>query len=63
MRRLLMCARYRAACESLTFADFEYASAHDVEQKLWTAHLKVNAIFRQMHKMVRFDLARAKLLD
>jgi hypothetical protein len=44
---------YRAACESLTFADFEYASAHDVEQKLWTAHLKVNAIFRQMHKMLK----------
>jgi hypothetical protein len=60
---LLITARYRAACESLTFADFEYASAHEVEQTLWNAHLKVNAIFRQTHKMVRLDLARAKLLD
>jgi hypothetical protein len=44
--------RYRAACESLSVADFEYASAHEVEQKLWAAHLKVNAAFRQEHKLV-----------
>ena len=29
------------------------ASADEVEQKLWTAHLKVNTIFRQEHKIVR----------
>jgi hypothetical protein len=46
-------ARYRAACETLSVANFEYASAHDVEQKLWAAHLKVNTIFRQEHKIVR----------
>jgi hypothetical protein len=45
--------RYRAACESLSVADFEYASAHDTEQKLWAAHLKVNTAFRQEHKIVR----------
>ncbi|KAJ4346176.1 hypothetical protein N0V95_005640 [Ascochyta clinopodiicola] len=44
---------YRAACESLTFADFEHASATDVEQKLWAAHLKVNTIFRQEHKILK----------
>jgi hypothetical protein len=48
-----MPARYRAACESLTFANFERASANDVEQKLWTAHLKVNHIFRQEHKILK----------
>ncbi|KAF2622521.1 hypothetical protein BU25DRAFT_425688 [Macroventuria anomochaeta] len=46
-------ASYRAACESLTFANFEYASANDVEQKLWAAHLKVNTIFRQEHKILK----------
>ena len=53
IRQLLTLVRYRAACESLTFANFEYASANDVEQKLWAAHLKINAIFRQEHKIVR----------
>lgn len=50
---LLTPARYRAACESLTFAHFAHAAAHDVEQKLWAAHLRVNAVFRQEHKLVR----------
>ena len=53
LRQLLMSARYRTACESLTFSNFEHASANDVEQKLWAAHLKVNTIFRQEHKIVR----------
>ncbi|KAJ4373231.1 hypothetical protein N0V83_003524 [Neocucurbitaria cava] len=44
---------YRSACEALTFADFEYASAHETEQKLWTAHLKANTIFRQEHKILK----------
>lgn len=44
---------YRAACEALAFANFEYASTHDIEQKLWAAHLKVNAIFRQEHKILK----------
>ena len=44
---------YRAACESLSFANFEYASTHEVEQKLWAAHLKVNNVFRQEHKILK----------
>ncbi|KAF1364429.1 hypothetical protein EJ07DRAFT_99779 [Lizonia empirigonia] len=44
---------YRAACESLTFAHFAHAAAHDVEQKLWAAHLRVNAVFRQEHKLLK----------
>ncbi|CAO2652444.1 Nn.00g007270.m01.CDS01 [Neocucurbitaria sp. VM-36] len=44
---------YRIACETLAFANFEYASAHETEQKLWAAHLKVNAIFRQEHKILK----------
>jgi hypothetical protein len=44
--------RYRIACENLSVADFEYA-ARDTEQRLWTAHLKVNTAFRQEHKIVR----------
>jgi hypothetical protein len=51
-------SRYRAACESLSVANFAYASAHDIEQKLWTAHLKVNTAFRQEHKIVRHMLTR-----
>ena len=34
-------------------ADFEYATAHETEHKLWAAHLKVNTIFRHQHKHVR----------
>ncbi|KAH9870013.1 hypothetical protein J1614_006935 [Plenodomus biglobosus] len=49
----LLLQDYRAACESLIFANFEYATAHDVELKLWTAHLKVNTIFRQEHKLLK----------
>ncbi|KAH7407086.1 hypothetical protein DE146DRAFT_418768 [Phaeosphaeria sp. MPI-PUGE-AT-0046c] len=44
---------YRAACESLSAANFEYASAHETEQKLWAAHLKVNTAFRQEHKILK----------
>jgi hypothetical protein len=51
--RLLIFPRYRAACESLSVANFEYASARETEQKLWMAHLKVNTAFRQEHKIVR----------
>ncbi|KAF2849114.1 hypothetical protein T440DRAFT_508900 [Plenodomus tracheiphilus IPT5] len=49
----LVLQEYRTACESLIFANFEHASAHDVEAKLWTAHLKVNTIFRQEHKLLK----------
>ncbi|KAF1947488.1 hypothetical protein EJ02DRAFT_333926 [Clathrospora elynae] len=44
---------YRAACETLTFANFEYASAHETQIKLWNAHLKVNTIFRQEHRLLK----------
>ncbi|KAH6644557.1 hypothetical protein C7974DRAFT_408229 [Boeremia exigua] len=44
---------YRAACDALTFADFEHAAAADVEQKLWAAHLRVNTVFRQEHRILR----------
>ncbi|KAH7080828.1 hypothetical protein FB567DRAFT_551621 [Paraphoma chrysanthemicola] len=44
---------YRAACEALSFADFEYASANEIEQKLWSAHLKVNTAFRKEHKNLK----------
>ncbi|EDU43387.1 EST1-DNA-bind multi-domain protein [Pyrenophora tritici-repentis] len=44
---------YRAACEALIFSNFEYASAHELQTTLWNAHLKVNAIFRQEHKLLK----------
>ncbi|KAL5114336.1 hypothetical protein ACEQ8H_007773 [Pleosporales sp. CAS-2024a] len=44
---------YRAACEALSVANFEYASAHDIEQKLWAAHLQVNTAFRQEHRILK----------
>ncbi|KAF1914470.1 hypothetical protein BDU57DRAFT_578736 [Ampelomyces quisqualis] len=44
---------YRVACESLSIADVEHASAHETEQRLWTAHLKVNTAFRQEHKILK----------
>ncbi|KAF2024155.1 hypothetical protein EK21DRAFT_94330 [Setomelanomma holmii] len=44
---------YRTASETLIFADFAYATVHEVEQKLWAAHLKVNTAFRQEHKILK----------
>ena len=51
-RRLLILYRYRAACEALISTNFEYALAHELQTALWNAHLKVNATFRQEHKLV-----------
>lgn len=45
--------RYRDACDNLLFADFEFASAHQVEQQLWNAHLKVNGAFRKETRTLR----------
>jgi hypothetical protein len=45
--------RYRAACEALIFSNYEHASAHELQTTLWNAHLKVNTIFRQEHRLVR----------
>ncbi|KAF2827767.1 hypothetical protein CC86DRAFT_320117 [Ophiobolus disseminans] len=44
---------YRAACEGLSSADFEYAAAHQLEQKLWATHLKVNSAFRLEHRALK----------
>ncbi|KAF1835822.1 hypothetical protein BDW02DRAFT_494931 [Decorospora gaudefroyi] len=44
---------YRAACEALIFSNFEYASAHELQTALWNAHLKVNNIFRQGHRLLK----------
>ncbi|KAH7556008.1 hypothetical protein BM1_06534 [Bipolaris maydis] len=43
---------YRAACEAL-ICNFEYATAHELQTALWNAHLKVNAAFRQEHKLLK----------
>lgn len=39
--------RFRDACESVIFADFGYASTKGIELHLWSAHLKVNGVFRK----------------
>ena len=49
-------ARYRIACENVIFADFEAASANQVEPQLWAAHLKVNTVFRKENRSVRTPL-------
>jgi hypothetical protein len=53
MRTTTNIDRYRAACEALIFSNFKYASAHELQTTLWNAHLKVNTIFRQEHRLVR----------
>lgn len=45
-------ARYRIACENVIFADFETASANQIEPQLWSAHLKVNTVFRKENRSV-----------
>ncbi|KAF2437982.1 hypothetical protein P171DRAFT_177410 [Karstenula rhodostoma CBS 690.94] len=44
---------YRVACENVLFADFELASANQIEPQLWAAHLKVNTIFRKENRSER----------
>ncbi|KAF2123479.1 hypothetical protein P153DRAFT_303947 [Dothidotthia symphoricarpi CBS 119687] len=44
---------YRAACDALLLADFAHAAASDTELKLWAAHLRVNAVFRQEHRLLK----------
>jgi hypothetical protein len=47
------CCSYRQACENVLFADFEYASAHQIETQLWNAHLRVNTALRKENRTVR----------
>jgi hypothetical protein len=49
----LTCPRYRDLCVTILSADFEFASANGIENKLWTAHVKANAAFRGLLKNVR----------
>ncbi|KAL1598949.1 hypothetical protein SLS60_008094 [Paraconiothyrium brasiliense] len=44
---------YRVACENVLFADFQLASANQVEPQLWSAHLKVNTIFRKENRSLK----------
>ena len=46
-------ARYRVACENAIFADFESASADQMEPQLWAAHLKVNNVFRKENRSLK----------
>jgi hypothetical protein len=45
--------RYRTACEQVIFADFEYALAKDVQNRLWNTHARVNGNYRKELKYVR----------
>lgn len=38
---------FRTACQNAIFADFVIAHAHDVEGRLWDAHIKINNRFRR----------------
>ena len=38
--------RLRAACQDYIFIDFGAAAKKGIEQRLWAAHMKVNATFR-----------------
>lgn len=44
--------RYRASCESLILADFEFALDHEIEQKLWDAHVKINKRYQKVISLV-----------
>ena len=44
--------RYRFSCEKLVLNDFDYALDHEIEQKLWDAHVKVNKRYQKLLSMV-----------
>ncbi|KAF2715411.1 hypothetical protein K504DRAFT_469630 [Pleomassaria siparia CBS 279.74] len=44
---------YRAVCENIVAADFEYAITAGIETQLWAAHLKINASYRKQLRHLR----------
>lgn len=50
---LIQPARYRVTCENVIFADFELATANQIEPQLWSAHLKVNTVFRKENRSLK----------
>ena len=59
--------RYRMSCEGLILEDFEFAYNHEIEQKLWDAHVKINKRYQKMLNLVsqsyRYDVERFPYLD
>ncbi|KAL9014248.1 MAG: hypothetical protein Q9173_001090 [Seirophora scorigena] len=39
--------RYRTACQDVILGDFDLATAHNIEGKLWDVHVQVNGRFRK----------------
>lgn len=44
----LTCDRFRIACETTIFADFEYACVNKVEDSVWEAHSRINGRYRKV---------------
>ncbi|KAI9782270.1 MAG: hypothetical protein M1835_004068 [Candelina submexicana] len=53
-------SQYRSACENTIFQDFEFATNHNVESRLWDAHGKVNNQFRKALSCVSLLLGPAQ---
>lgn len=53
--------RFRQVCHDLVLCDILYAKTKAVETQLWTAHSRINALFRKQLAVVRvFALASAR---
>ncbi|KAF2197789.1 hypothetical protein GQ43DRAFT_190367 [Delitschia confertaspora ATCC 74209] len=44
---------FRGACENVIFSDFGFASAQNIEARLWGAHTHINTLFRKQLRQVR----------
>lgn len=52
-------SRYRLACVGILFQDLDFAEQNQVEAALWTSHILINNIYRQVIKSLPQEL-RAK---
>ncbi|KAL3476134.1 hypothetical protein BJX99DRAFT_228620 [Aspergillus californicus] len=50
----------RSACQNAVLQDFETSRSHDVEGRLWDAHLKINTRFRKLLSRFRDDSGKKK---
>lgn len=47
--------RYRLACVGILFQDLEFAQQNQVEKALWTSHILINNIYRNVSKRLPSD--------
>ncbi|GAM34891.1 hypothetical protein TCE0_015r02774 [Talaromyces pinophilus] len=56
-------AEFRVACRNAIFVNFDAAAAQNAENRLWDAHVKINARFRKLLSRFRDDAGKKKPVE